>query len=106
MSMLTFDLTSSQSERKLSQTMRKPIINKSRKRRPTSAVSSNSMLSTSARGFGYFGDDNEVVREFKDKANAGKTMKVPHLSLHSDSTGLVQFKDLPVGVYTVEVEYS
>jgi hypothetical protein len=85
-----------------------------RKQRPTSATSTKSILSFSStttmkfegRGFGYFGDDDEKIRTFRSKILETKGMRVPEQRGISDEKGCLTFLDLPIGLYTINVDYS
>lgn len=72
--------------------------------RPLSAKSRQSAgnlkklgLEKKGRGFGYFGDDNDRVREREEKVKYEKGLRVQEISKTTDEEGKIQFKDLPVG---------
>ena len=61
-------------------------------------------LEKKGRGFGYFGDDNDRVREQEERQRREKGQRVQQMDKTTDEEGKVVFKDLPVGQYVIEVE--
>lgn len=77
--------------------------------RPLSASTKKSELKKlglekKGRGFGYFGDDNDRIKEHEEKQKYENGLKVQEMTKATDEEGKVIFKDLPVGKYMIEVE--
>jgi hypothetical protein len=58
------------------------------------------------RGLGFFGDDNDRVRNFKEGKDTEMKQKVREITLVTDAHGRVNIPGVPVGLYTVEVAGS
>lgn len=66
----------------------------------------NHALKYEKRGFGYFGDDNDKVRELERQKELEKIMRVPTQTGSTDENGIVTFENLPVGLYLIDVSFS
>lgn len=55
------------------------------------------------RGLGFFGDDNDKLRELKDKKDTEGKAKIKEQQAKTDVMGKVTYSQIPVGLYTVEV---
>ena len=58
------------------------------------------------RGLGFFGDDNEKVKEFDQKRQEEMSMRVPPMESITDDKGRVTFSGLPIGLYEISVSFS
>lgn len=66
----------------------------------------NHTLKYEKRGLGYFGDDNDKIRELEKQKDLEKIMRVPTQTGSTDENGIVTFEDLPVGLYLIDVSFS
>jgi hypothetical protein len=57
----------------------------------------HTLLEKKGRGLGYFGDDNDKIRDAKEKSKYEKSLKVPENEKNTDANGRVTFTDLPIG---------
>lgn len=58
------------------------------------------------KGYGYFGDDDHRVREHFQRETLAKIMRVGPQEGLTDGNGRVTLLDVPIGAYTVEVDFS
>jgi hypothetical protein len=63
-------------------------------------------LKQEKRGLGFFGDDNEKVREHDQKRQEEMNMRVPQMESKTDDKGRVMFSGLPIGLYEISVSFS
>ena len=58
------------------------------------------------RGLGFFGDDNDRLRRIQKQKEFYKAIKVNTYTAKTDPLGRANFKDVPTGLYTIEVSGS
>ncbi len=58
------------------------------------------------RGLGFFGDDNDKVRELERQRESERIMRVPTQTGTTDANGSITFENLPVGLYVISVALS
>jgi hypothetical protein len=63
-------------------------------------------LKQEKRGLGFFGDDNEKVKEHDQKRQEEMSMRVPPMESITDEKGRVAFSGLPIGLYEISVSFS
>jgi hypothetical protein len=63
-------------------------------------------LKLEKRGLGFFGDDNEKIKEFDQKRQEEMSMRVPLIESKTDDKGRVTFSGVPIGLYEISVSFS
>lgn len=61
-------------------------------------------MSKEGRGFGYFGDDVDKLKEGQAKKQYEKNLKVQEQMLVADASGKIVFNNIPIGQYEIEVK--
>lgn len=55
------------------------------------------------RGLGFFGDDNDRVKQQKEQRDADDKIKVKEACLKTNEVGRATLQSVPIGFYTIEV---
>jgi hypothetical protein len=63
-------------------------------------------LKLEKRGLGFFGDDNEKVKEYDQKRQEEMSMRVSPIEGKTDDRGRVTFSGMPIGLYEITVSFS
>ena len=58
------------------------------------------------RGLGQFGDDDDRLRKLNQQRERENALKVSTFTSQTDAHGRANFKDVPTGIYTIEVSGS
>ncbi len=58
------------------------------------------------RGLGFFGDANDRLKQLKEQKETNAAIKVTSFTAKTDYSGKADFKDVPTGLYTIEVSGS
>lgn len=55
------------------------------------------------RGLGFFGDDNDRIKQQKEQREADEKIKVKEAHLKTNEAGRATLQHVPIGFYTIEV---
>lgn len=61
-------------------------------------------IKKAGRGLGYFGDDNDKIKEAEQKQQMEQNFRVKPLNKKTNEEGKVAFDQLPIGQYHLEVK--
>ena len=55
------------------------------------------------RGLGFFGDDNDRIKQQKEQREADEKVRVKETMLKTSESGRATLQQVPIGLYTIEV---